>query len=159
MKKTSPYPHGIPPGSSSITPFLAIEDTRRAIEFYSKVFNASVVYVTEMAGTIIHAELELTNGRLQLGAPNPAYQTTPITHDGNTSYSFTYYCEDVDKTMKKAVAAGATVREPVSDFVSGDRYGSIQDPFGVRWSICTRLEELTDRERARRIAEWIITQQ
>ena len=39
-------------------------------------------------------------------------------------------------------------------FVSGDRFASIRDPFGVRWSIMTRVEDLSPQESARRVAEW-----
>ena len=49
---------------------------------------------------------------------------------------------------------GATVREAPSTFVSGDRFASIRDPFGVRWSIMTRVEDLSDEESAARVAEW-----
>jgi PhnB protein len=56
-----------------------------------------------------------------------------------------------------AEAAGATVREPVADFVSGDRYASIRDPYGIRWSIMTRVEDLSEEESARRVAEWAAT--
>ena len=56
--------------------------------------------------------------------------------------------------VERAVAAGAGVREAVTTFVSGDRYGSIRDPFGVRWSIMTRVEDLSPEESSRRVAEW-----
>ncbi len=38
---------------------------------------------------------------------------------------------------RAAEAAGAQVREAPSTFVSGDRFASIVDPFGVRWSLMT----------------------
>ncbi|HJB62625.1 MAG TPA: VOC family protein, partial [Candidatus Microbacterium pullistercoris] len=60
--------------------------------------------------------------------------------------------------VRRAVDAGATVREPVATFVSGDRYASIRDPFGVRWSVMTRVEDLSEEESARRVAEWAATQ-
>ena len=40
------------------------------------------------------------------------------------------------------------------NFVSGDRYGSFLDPFGVRWSIMTRIEDLSEEESSRRVKEW-----
>jgi PhnB protein len=38
--------------------------------------------------------------------------------------------------------------------VSGDRYASVRDPFGVRWSIMTRVEDLSEEESTARVAEW-----
>ena len=64
------------------------------------------------------------------------------------------YVSDVDAVVERAVAAGATVREAPSAFVSGDRFASIRDPFGVRWSVMTRVEDLSDDESARRVADW-----
>ena len=34
-------------------------------------------------------------------------------------------------------------------FVSGDRYASVRDPFGVRWTIMSRVEDLSEAESAR----------
>ncbi len=61
---------------------------------------------------------------------------------------------NVDQVFENAVARGAKVREPVTNFVSGDRFGSILDPCGVRWSIMTRIEDLSEEESSRRVAEW-----
>ncbi|GIG35326.1 hypothetical protein Cpa01nite_07070 [Cellulomonas pakistanensis] len=60
--------------------------------------------------------------------------------------------------VERAVAAGATLREPVATFVSGDRYGSVVDPFGVRWTVMTRVEDLSPEESARRVAAWAAEQ-
>jgi PhnB protein len=68
------------------------------------------------------------------------------------------YCADVDEVVDRAAQAGATIREPVSEFVSGDRYASIRDPYGVRWSIMSRVEDLSESESARRVAEWAAQQ-
>jgi PhnB protein len=69
-------------------------------------------------------------------------------------YSLGLYCTDADDVVARAEAAGATVREPLMTFVSGDRFASIRDPFGIRWSIMTRVEDLSEEESARRVQEW-----
>ena len=65
---------------------------------------------------------------------------------------------DVDAVTAAAEAGGATVREQPATFVSGDRFASVIDPFGVRWSIMTRVEDLSPEESARRVAEWAAAQ-
>lgn len=47
---------------------------------------------------------------------------------------------------------------PLATFVSGDRFASILDPFGVRWSVMSRVEDLSEQESARRVAEWAASQ-
>ena len=61
---------------------------------------------------------------------------------------------DVDAVVAEAEAAGATIREPLADFVSGDRFASIRDPHGIRWAVMTRVEDLSDEESAARVREW-----
>jgi hypothetical protein len=52
------------------------------------------------------------------------------------------------------VAAGATVLMPVADQFWGDRYGILKDPFGHRWSIASRIEDLSPTRLQERAAEW-----
>lgn len=146
--------NGRPNSATSLTPFLAIPDSRRAIEFYRDVFGARVVDVTEFGGVVAHADLDFGLGVLQLGDPNPEYGLIAAPEGDADCYSMGLYVPDVDAVVARAVAAGATVREAPSTFVSGDRYASIRDPFGVRWSIMTRVEDLSEQESAARVAEW-----
>ena len=74
--------------------------------------------------------------------------------DEPVCYSIRLYCPDVDAAVERATAAGATLLEPPDTFVSGDRFASIRDPFGVRWSVMTRVEDLSEEESAARVAAW-----
>lgn len=83
-----------------------------------------------------------------------AYPLGPYA-DGSSSASLVLYCADVDAVFTRAVEAGATIREPVQNFVTGDRYGTLVDPFGRRWAIMTRIENVSREEAARRVKEWL----
>ncbi|MGC4788432.1 VOC family protein [Micromonospora sp. DT178] len=146
--------NGTPHGATSLTPFLAIPDARGAIDFYRDIFGARVVDVTEMGGVVAHAVLDFGHGLLQLGEPMPDYGLVAAPEGDQDCYSMGLYRPDVDAVVARAEAAGAVVREAPSTFVSGDRFASIRDPFGVRWSVMTRVEDLSEKESARRVAEW-----
>jgi PhnB protein len=151
--------HGRPRSATSITPFLAVSPAADAIAFYTEHLGARVVDRTDMPGPdgtpmVAHAVLDFGNGLLQLGDVNPAYHLVAAPAGDDACYSIGLYCPDVDAVVERAVAAGATLREPVTDFVSGDRYASIRDPFGVRWTVMTRVEDLSDEESAARVAAW-----
>lgn len=150
---------GIPHGSTSLTPFLAVESAGDAIEFYRYAFGARVVDVTEIGGAVVHADLDFGNGRLQLGEPSPGYGLLPPPAADAVCYSLGLYCADVDTVVERAVRAGATIREAVSTFVSGDRFASIRDPFRVRWTVMSRVEDISEAESARRVAEWAAAQE
>lgn len=150
--------HGTPHGFTSLTPFIVVSPAADAIEFYRDVLGARVLGVTEMGGTVVHAELDLGNGRLQLGDRSEAYHLAPPAEGEDDCYSLGLYCPDVDALVARAEEAGATVREPVTTFVSGDRFASLRDPFGVRWSVMTRVEDISAEESERRVAEWAAQQ-
>ena len=151
--------NGTPRGSTTLTPFLSVTPAADAIAFYAEVFGATLLASTEMPGPdgtpqIAHAVLDFGTGRLELGEPNPAFHLARLSGEDDVVYSMGLYCPDVDAVVARAVQHGATVREPATDFVSGDRFASLRDPFGVRWSVMTRIEDISDEESARRVAEW-----
>lgn len=148
---------GRPTGASSLTPFLVVPRAAEAIDFYRDVLGARVVDVTEMGGVVAHADLDFGAGHLQLGEPMPDYGLVPPPADG-ACYSIGLYCSDVDALTARAEAAGAEVREAPTTFVSGDRFASIRDPFGVRWSLMTRVEDLSEEESTRRVRAWAAEQ-
>lgn len=153
---------GVPHGSTSLTPFLAVPGAADAIEFYRSVFGFRVVDVTRIGGVVVHAVLDLGHGQLQLGEPNPEYHLVPPPRGDDPDavcYSLGLYCADVDAVAERAVAAGAVLREPPHTFVSGDRFASVRDPFGVRWSVMSRVEDLSEEESARRVAAWAAEQE
>jgi PhnB protein len=150
--------NGTPHGATSLTPFLALPDARAAIDFYTKIFGARVVDVTEFGGVVAHAVLDFGNGLLQLGEPMPDYGLIAAPEGDQDCYSIGLYCPDVDGVVAQAEAAGAVIREAPTTFVSGDRFASIRDPYGVRWSVMTRVEDLSEQESARRVAEWAAQQ-
>ncbi|MBP2413155.1 PhnB protein [Arthrobacter stackebrandtii] len=150
--------NGVPGGFSSLTPFLAIPQAAGAMAFYAEVFGARTISSMEFGGVVVHAEMDFGQGRLQLGEPNPQYHLVAPPAGEDDVYSMGFYCPDVDAVVERAVRAGAAVREPVANFASGDRFASIRDPFGVRWSIMTRVEDLSEEESTARVEAWAATQ-
>lgn len=148
--------HGMPHGYTSLTPHLVVSPARDAIAFYRDVFGAQLLDETVMGGVIAHAVLALPSGRFTLSDPLPAYELAAPS--GTPSMTLAIYVPDVDEAFERAVARGAKVREPLMTFVSGDRYASILDPFGVRWAVMTRVEDLSPEESAARVAEWAAAQ-
>ncbi|MFN3004183.1 VOC family protein [Mycolicibacterium wolinskyi] len=145
----------IPEGYTSLTPFICVDGAAAAIEFYERVFGAKVVERMDGPdGTVAHAELDFGAGRLQLGDPQEAFQIAAPTPGAAATHSIGLYCPDVDDVVARAEQAGAMIREPAQTFVTGDRFASILDPFGQRWTVMTRVEDLSAEERERRVAEW-----
>jgi PhnB protein len=147
---------GKPEGYTTLTPFLVCSPAAEAIRFYEEVFGATLVSRMDGPGnTVMHAELDFGDGRLQLSDPNEQFGlTVPAGGDVTVSGSTCIYVADVDAVFARAVERGATVREKPDTFVTGDRFASIHDPFGHRWAVMTKVEEVGPEEAERRLAEW-----
>jgi PhnB protein len=141
----------IPEGYHTVTPYLAVEDAARAIDYYTKAFGAKERGRMDAPdGKIAHAELEIGDSLVMLSDPFPQASTRPPKELGGTSVSVFLYVEDVDAVVKKAVDSGATITMEVADQFWGDRFGSITDPFGHSWSIATHVEDVPPEEMAER---------
>lgn len=146
-----------PEGFTSLTPLFVVSPATEAISFYEKVFGAKVTTRMEGPdGAVWHAELQMPSGRFQVMDPQEAFHTRacdPSTDD--VSFSVAVYVDDVDATTQVAVEAGGTLREEADDFeVTGDRFASVRDPFGVRWTIMTRKETRTDAQVQEGLDAW-----
>jgi PhnB protein len=153
--------NGRPDGYTTLTPFLVCSPATEAIRFYEEVFGATLISRMDGPdGTVMHAELDFGTGRLQLGDPNEAFGLVVPTGraQDRVSGSTCIYVPDVDAVFAAAVEHGATVREKPETFVTGDRFASIYDPFGHRWAVMTKVEDVGPEEAERRLAEWAATQ-
>jgi PhnB protein len=153
MSETNVNP--IPDGYHSITPFIVVNEAAKAIEWYQRVFDAKVLTRNDGPdGSVMHAEVQIGDSILQLADANPQWGLISPDPEQITA-SLVLWVPDCDAVYAKAVEAGATVREEPSVFVTGDRYASIADPFGRRWAIQTRVEDVSREEGERRVNEWI----
>lgn len=150
----------IPEGYTSLTPYLCVDGAAAAIDFYTGVFDARVVSRNDLPdGRVAHAELELAVGRFQVSDPAPDHQLRAATGDAVVDHSYVLYVPDVDSTYAAAVAAGASGYGEPETFVTGDRYALVLDPFGHRWALMTRVEEVDPEEAARRVDAWLADQE
>ena len=144
----------IPQGYHAVTPYLALDDAAKAIEFYKKVFGAKERARMEApGGKIGHAELEIGDSVVMLADAFPQSTTRPPSELGGTSAGVFLYVEDADAVVKQAADAGATITQEVADQFWGDRFGSVKDPFGHSWAIATQVEDVSPDEMAERAKE------
>jgi PhnB protein len=141
----------VPDGYHTVTPYLILNAAGDAIAFYKKALGAEeVMRIGGPGGKIGHAEIRIGDSRLMLADEHPELQALSPETIGGSPVSIHLYVEDVDTAVERAVAAGAKLIRPVADQFYGDRVGGIEDPFGYRWFIATRKEDLTIDEIYRR---------
>jgi PhnB protein len=145
----------IPEDFHTITPHLVVKGVADAIAWYTKAFGAHEL-LRNMApdGTsIMHAELLLGDSRFFVVDEFPGPMCSPTTL-GGSPVTLHLYVRDVDAMFDRAVDAGATALMAVADQFWGDRYGMLVDPFGHRWSIASRIEDLSPKALQNRAASW-----
>lgn len=138
----------IPEGFHSATPMLMFKDARKAIEFYKKAFGAVERFA--MPGPdgkgVMHAEILIGDSIIMMGEECAEMPSKSAETAGGSPVGFYIYLEDVDAAFRKAVEAGAEVKMPVAEAFWGDRFGTVQDPFGYSWSLATHTRDLTAKE-------------
>lgn len=145
--------HKIPPGVSTLTPYLIIKGVADAIEFYKKAFGAEEMNRMAMPdGRIMHAALKFGECTLFLSDEFPEYDCGLSPASLKSAHATMHlFVEDVDKVYKQAIEAGAKgLQEPELMFW-GDRYGRLVDPFGQPWSLATHIEDLSPEEMKERM--------
>jgi PhnB protein len=143
----------IPTGYAGVTPYLIIRGAARALEFYKKAFGATeLLRFPGPDGKIGHAEIKIGEGMVMLADESPAMGHKSPQTLGGTPVSLMFYVPDVDARFAKALAAGATVVNPLKDQFYGDRSGTLTDPFGHVWTIATHTEDVSGEEMQRRMA-------
>lgn len=128
----------------AVTPYIAVEDGRRAIDWYAEVFDAKgrgEPYVME-DGAIGHAELAIGDGVLMLAEGSTEVPVQPPKHPQTYSHSIHLTLPDVDAVIDRAKRAGAEIeREPVDQPYG--RVAVLIDPFGHRWMVNTPPADYT----------------
>jgi len=137
----------IPDGMHSITPHLVCAGAVEALAFYQQAFNAvEVSRLAEPSGKLMHAMIRIGDSTLMLNDEFVDWGVLGPKTIGGSPVTIHLYVNDVDAAYTQAVAAGATVKMPVTDMFWGDRYGVLTDPFGHNWSLATHLRDLSPEE-------------
>lgn len=143
----------IPDGVHTVTPYLIIKGAAQAIDFYKRALGAQerMRFPGPDGKMVGHAELSIGNSIVMMSDECPDRGTnSPQTLNGSP-VGFVITVEDADAAFKKAVAAGATVKEPMENKFYGARAGTVTDPFGFSWTLMTFVEEVPMDEMKRRM--------
>lgn len=143
----------IPKGYHTATPYLIVHDAARAVDFYTRAFDATeLMRFADPSGRVGHAEIKIGNSPIMLADECPEMGHRSPQSLGGAAVSILLYVKDVDARFSQALAAGATVRQPVADQFYGDRSGTLEDPFGHVWTLATHQEDVSLEEIHQRFA-------
>jgi PhnB protein len=117
------------PGLTGITPYIIVRPAAQFIEFLKSAFEGvERMRMPASDGSIMHAEVAIGNGAIEVSDGNEQYPTAPA--------AVHLYVDDPDATYARTLQAGATsFYAPTDDHPSGDRWGAVKDSFGNHWYI------------------------
>jgi PhnB protein len=137
----------------AITPHLVVGGAAQAADWYQQAFGAQVgARIPVPGGKFIQIEVRVGDATVMLADEFPDLGVlSPLTL-GGTYGALDIATEDADALWDRAVAAGATVHQPLQDMFWGDRHGQLIDPFGHRWGISQHLRDVPLEEVTRAAA-------
>ncbi|MES2278460.1 MAG: VOC family protein [Bacteroidota bacterium] len=129
---------------TAFAPMLTIRNGVTDIDFYKNAFNAvEHMRLKNDDGSIHVAEFTIDDALFHLHEVMPRTDTfNPEQHTGVVTLGL--MTADVHAVFNQAVAAGATILSPVTDFEYGYRQGDLKDPFGHHWTIQCRIPASPD---------------
>ena len=120
--------------STSIAPWLTVNDGSKALDFYKAAFSAVETYRLEDPGGGIVARLSVDGAEFWLSSESPATGhriTGPL---GGNNLRMILTVGNPDLVFQQAIQAGAKEIFPVGEG-HGWRLGRLEDPFGLHWEI------------------------
>ena len=144
----------------ALSPYLSVRDAAKAIEFYKTAFGATERFrlSDKSTGKVGHAEILVHGCLLMLAEENPQWGNVSPQTLGGTPITFSLIVDDADAAFARALAAGATMRMPVTDQFYGFRSGTVSDPFGYQWMIQHQTEAVPPDEMQKRWDSMAATQ-
>ena len=119
-------------GAPTIQPYLQPLQSVPVIDFLTQAFGAEEAgRATSPEGAVLHSTLKIGNSALEIADADGIYQPMPG--------MFYLYVPDVDATYQRALEAGATSLSAPVDQSYGDRSGGVEDVWGNKWYIATRI--------------------
>ena len=138
----------------AVSTMLTVADVKAAVTFYQKAFGFEKrAIMNGPDAKAINAELTLRGTTLMLSPEIPQMGSKSAKSLGFSATSLYLLTENADKTVAKALKAGAIAKGPVMDMFWGDRCGTLVDPDGYIWMIATHIAEPTPAEMKQKMRE------
>ena len=100
----------------------------------------------------MHAEIKIGDSIIMLADEFPQMDALGPKTIGGSPVGLMLYLANVDEVFHRAITAGAKEIRPLQNQFYGDRSGTVEDPFGHKWTIATHVEDLTPAEIEQRMA-------
>ena len=128
----------------TLTPHLVVCGADAAAKWYVDVLGAREHghRLTAPGGRFMHIELRLGDCEIAIADEFPEWGVVSPLGVGGTASVLELKLDNVRPAWDRAVAAGATVKQPLGEVFWGDLQGQLTDPFGHRWNLSQHLRDV-----------------
>jgi PhnB protein len=139
---------------ATIVSHIVVGGAAEAADWYARALDAQPGRRIQVPdGRFMQIELQFGDSQVMIADEFPEMgAVSPLTL-GGTYGALTIATDDADALWQRAVDAGAAVFHPLEEAFWGERHGQVVDPFGHRWGITQRLEDVPEEEVQRRASE------
>jgi PhnB protein len=131
----------------AISPHIVVRGAERAVAFYCDAFGAEELSRIPIPdGRLMSVQLRIGDGLLHLADEFPELGVLAPPSIGGTPVVLALDVPDAEAVFSHAVAAGATVRQPLQEMFWGDLHGQLDDPFGHRWNVSQHVRDVPHDE-------------
>ena len=120
---------------SELTPYLAVKDARKAMEWYRDVLGAVVTYdpIVMEDGRVGHMQMAVDGAEWMMADESPeiGHQAPDPSRGATVTLHLTV--EDVDALAQRVTAADVPMDRGPEDAEHIGRVAIFRDPFGHRW--------------------------
>jgi PhnB protein len=126
---------------SELTPYLCVQDSRAAIEWYRAALGAEVVYepIVMPDGRVGHCELAVNGARWMMSDEFESAGVAPPDPTRGNDVSLHLTVDDCDAVAARVVGQGVILDRGPEDSPPAGRVAVFRDPFGHRWFLNQRL--------------------
>ncbi len=133
---------------------LTVKDAAEALDFYNRAFGIKELFRMPMPdGSVAHAEFLLGKSHMFISGESPEWNAFALPEGGTASCLFAIATDDCDAAFAKAVEAGGEALMEPADQFWGVRNAMIKDPYGYRWALNHKTEDVSPMEMERRMKE------
>lgn len=129
---------------------MVVTDSLKALELYEKIFDIERVEVTDFPKGENEVVFTLYGVRFHMLDENPQFELRAPTPDQPKSIWFNILVSDIEETFSKAISAGCTVVQPVTELPDyGVSNAIFSDSYGYVWMLHQIHKEVSFEERTR----------
>jgi len=137
--------------SKSLSISLTVSDGFAAMTLYKEAFGAEIVYQLGTPETgLHHGEMNLGSTLVYISGEAPEMHAKALPEGQMSPSLLSIEVDDCDAAFQKAVAAGLKPLAEPEDQFWGARASAVLDPWGYRWGLNQKTEDISHDELTKR---------